>query len=197
MVVSLQWIRGEIWSSKWCMSVPKPCCSACNATGRHQCMQSSGGLQIKWRVSAVFPVWPALTEDWTDWEGGEEASLQLRYTQICVNTAAAAEEEAPSSSAEQPPPAAGITNSGEWNLLQASTRCWAANHCRGRDLRAPRNTLQHQVVVFVVVFAGVVAFLTFLNLLSCAVSCCVFLCRSLLRKSNNQPIRTDKWHSIS
>ncbi|KAL3066447.1 hypothetical protein OYC64_016407 [Pagothenia borchgrevinki] len=89
------------------MSVPKPCCSACNATGRHQCMQSSGGLQIKWRVSAVFPVRPALTEDWTDWEGGEEASLQLRYTQICVNTAAAA-EEAPSSSAEQPP-AAGIT----------------------------------------------------------------------------------------
>ncbi|XP_041641110.1 peroxisome assembly factor 2 [Cheilinus undulatus] len=60
------------------MSVPKPCCSACNATGRLQCMQSSGGLQKQWRVSAVFPVRPARIEDWTDWEGGVEASLHLQ-----------------------------------------------------------------------------------------------------------------------
>lgn len=52
------------------MSVPKPCCSACNAAGRHQCMQSSGGLQVEWRVSTVFPGSPALPEDWTAWEGG-------------------------------------------------------------------------------------------------------------------------------
>lgn len=61
------------------MSVPKPCFSACNATGRHQCMQSSGGLQIIKRVSAVFSVRPALIED------GQTGGRKLLCT--CSDTA--------------------------------------------------------------------------------------------------------------